>query len=74
MKIRTLAGVVIPRRKKGDTKISKKKNSVIAASGFDPESLEIVSIELRIRAMCVELTPGYEPGALPLRQAAYCLL
>jgi hypothetical protein len=20
----------------------------------------------------VELTPGYEPGALPLRQAAYC--
>ena len=36
--------------KKEDINMRKKKESDLAASGFDPESLKIVSIEFRIRS------------------------
>jgi hypothetical protein len=45
---------------------------MIAALGFDPRSLMIVSNEPEMPYLG-RRTPGYEPGALPLRQAAVML-
>jgi hypothetical protein len=61
-------GVVSEERKKA------KKKRMIAALGFDPRSLMTVSDEFGSDCQIwVERTPGYEPGALPLRQAAVML-